>query len=183
MSRIAGLVYPVIIAASSALVLVSCGGGQHYEYWKGSIADSYYVLDLYGDRQLQVTGIPFMCVKYDPTDHSILDVEFGLSGVTQQYLETENGIHFPEPTLDAGNVSYASRLGLKSPVALLLNWPVAASSGQVNNGVQMFTVTTDNSTFNFVYNSVEMDGEVTNTDEEYFEGRESEVRAFHLMKE
>ena len=132
----------VIIAA--ILMLTACkkgylgltgfeiaGGGKNLEYYVGKIPNSYYYRNDDGNLSLQVTGKPWMVVKYNPSDHHIIDFEFGLSEVTSTILD---GASSPEATLDASTIDYCNKLKLVSPVALLVNWPVTAWGGTVTNG-------------------------------------------------
>lgn len=177
----------ILPVALAMVLLLACSliSGNRYEYWKGDIPNTYYCLNMWGERALKVTGKPFMCVKYNPVNHEILDIEFGLSEVVQEHLPTPSGDPAaPEPTLAAENISYYKKLNLKSPVVLLLNWPVATANGAITNGVQSFKVqhTMPREEYNFIYTSLQMEGDVKNLDDATFLGRESEINAFKLLK-
>jgi len=111
-------------------VLIS-GGASNKEYYKGVIPCSFFRRNYNGDRCRQITGIPFMVLEYDRTDHHITDFEFGLCEVTQTALATPS---IPEPTMDASNLDCYKKLDLEDPVVLLVNWPVTAWGGTVTNG-------------------------------------------------
>ncbi|MBS4057673.1 MAG: hypothetical protein KGZ82_10190 [Bacteroidales bacterium] len=104
-----------------------------YEYYKGAIPNSYYIYNFMEERALKVSGKPFMVVKYDKITHNILDFEFGLSEVTQTAVPGASFGVAPEPTLDASSIDYQEKLGLVSPVDLLINWPVTAWGYQITN--------------------------------------------------
>jgi hypothetical protein len=165
-----------------------------YSYWTGAIPNSYYLLNIYGERGLKISGKPFMILKYDKVTLEIIDCEMGLSEVTQTGIVTPSDFPVPpEPTLDASTFSYASKLGLKSPVDLLVQWNITgyATKSVINNGVQNFSFKTGNSPggigyneeWYFSYNNVSMVGGVTNLDQTYYMGGESDNNAFNLLKQ
>ncbi|MFH0865216.1 MAG: hypothetical protein V1904_03420 [Bacteroidota bacterium] len=107
------------------------GANNNKEYYKGVIPCSFYRRNYDDVRCRKITGIPFMVIEYNRTDHHIIDFEFGLCEVTQTTLATPS---FPEPTLDASTLDCYKKLDLKDPVVLLVNWPVTAWGETVTNG-------------------------------------------------
>lgn len=173
-------------------------GPVGYQYWKGDMPNSYYLLNIYGERARQVTGKPFMVLTYDKTTLEITDVEFGLSEVTQIALANPSDFPAPpEPTLDANNIDFYKVLDLKSPVDMLVGWSAQYPGGEgrsINNGVQQFSFLgplftfgpirgTATESWTFTYTSSIMTGGVTNLDTTYYVGgTESETNAFNLRK-
>ena len=105
------------------------------EYYKGAIPNSFYTYNFMDERALQVSGKPFMVVKYDKLTHNILDFEFGMSEVVQTKVPGVSIAAPPEPTIDGSKLDYAAKFGLKNPVVLLVNWPSTAWGGVVTNGI------------------------------------------------
>lgn len=195
------------LAAFAALLLLSalaCGGAGSstgtstvptnptatYEFWKGSIPNSYYSLNIFGDRALQVTGKPWMVLKRDPITLQILDCEFGLSEVTQtQIPNANNQPGTPEPTLAATSIDYYTNLQLDTtkPVTLCVGW---GAKPTLANGVQNFTFQVGsspggvgyNESWSFSFLSSTLWGDVTNIDKIYYLGIDSDSKAFSLMK-
>ncbi len=163
-----------------------------YKYWTGSIPNSYYLLNIYGDRGLKITGKPFMVVKYDKVSLKILDCEFGLSEVTQTGIPTAHGLAVaPQPTVDAATIDYKDKLGLKSPVDLLVSWNIMgfATKSDITNGVQNFSFKRGsspggvgyNEEWYFSYTNNTMVGGVKNIDLKYYMGGDSDNNAFNLI--
>jgi hypothetical protein len=184
-----------------ALGLLSCGGAgasstssapttpaEVYEYWRGDIPNSFYWLNIYGDRALQVTGKPWMVIKRDPVSLRVLDLEFGLSEVTQTPLANPNNMpSAPYPTISPSYIDYASRLGLDltKPAALCVRWQPATN---LVNGVQNISFTHGGSAsnpteqWNFSFLTLEQWGGVKNLDTYAYLGSDSDTNAFRLMK-
>lgn len=171
----------------------SADGSTGYQLWVGSMPNSYYILNIYGERGRQISGKPFMVVKYDKVSLKILDCEFGLSEVTQTGISTPSGINVaPEPTLDAGTIDYQKDLGLKSPVDLLVSWNITgyATKSEIVNGVQNFSFKRGsspggvgyNEQWTFSYTNVTMVGGVKNIDNTYYMGGDSDTYAFNMTK-
>jgi hypothetical protein len=110
---------------------VASGGASNKQYYKGKIPCSFYRRNWEDELATQVTGIPWMVIEYDRTNDRITDFEFGLSGVTQSYI---NSPAVAEPTLDGSSLDCYNKLDLENPVVLLVNWPVTAWGGTVTNG-------------------------------------------------
>jgi len=134
----------VLLSVLLVVSLTACGGGggaEGYQYWKGDIPNSYYLLNIYGERARKVTGKPFMVLTYDRISLEITDCEFGLSEVTQEAIPNPSNFPAPpEPTLDANTIYFHEKLDLKSPVALLVCWnnvnlPGGVSKSPITNGV------------------------------------------------
>lgn len=191
----------LLVSLCLAFGLLACGGAgsssttstspaptEVYEYWRGDIPNTFYWLNIYGDRALQVTGKPWMVIKRDPISLKILDLEFGLSEVTQQQLPNPNNLpSAPYPTVSASSIDYASRLGLDltKPVALCVGW---RSATNLVNGVQNITFNHGGSASNpteqwhFSFLTLEQWGGVTNLDTYAYLGSDSDTNAFKLMK-
>lgn len=186
----------------SAAFLAGCGSGSGtstgadkedtgavgYQYWRGDIPNSYYVLNIYGERARKVSGKPFMVVKYDKVSLQITDCEFGLSEVSQEAVTNPSNLAAaPEPTLDASTIDYHTKLDIKSPVVLLAGW---GSKSTIANGVQNFSFSRGsspggvgyNENWAFSYDSVSMWGGVRNIDTTYYLGNDSANNAFSLLK-
>jgi hypothetical protein len=192
-----------LIVATSVLSQGCAGGGDDgtssgpvgYELWKGSIQNSYYALNMYGQRASKVTGKPFMVVKYDNITLEILDCQFGLSEVTQENVPSDFGVA-PEPTLDASTIEHHSELGLVGPVVLPVGWSSKSSLTLPNgtpveiNSTALFSFETGhspggvgyNSQWSFSRTSDVMTGAVSNIDTTYYLGLDSDSNAFHLSK-
>lgn len=189
-----------LLLFSFLLVLFSCSLTDEnttdenfgYKYWTGAIPNSYYLLNIYGERGLKVTGKPFMVVKYDKVTLKILDCEFGLSEVTQTGITTAHGLAVaPQPTLDAATIDYKDKLGLKSPVDLMVSWNITgfATKSELTNGVQNFSFKRGsspggvgyNEEWTFSYNNSSMVGGVKNIDLKYYMGGDSDNNAFNLI--
>ncbi len=99
------------------------GADGNVTLYQGAIRNTYYRQNFMGDKATMIMGKPFMAVKFDKTSNKVLDFEFGLSEVLQSAVGPNS---IPEPTMDADNIDYQKKLNLKSPVALLVNWPVTA---------------------------------------------------------
>ena len=177
-----------------------CGGGNgsdgtttdntgpiSYKYYQGSIPNSFYVLNIYGEKARKVTGKPFMVVKYNNINLDILDCELGLSEVTQTSVSNPSNFPAPpEPTLDAATIDYHSIFGLQGPVVLLVGW---YSKSGITNGSQMFSFKKGsspggvgyNEQWSFSYNNASMTGDVKNIDTTYFLGRDSDTKAFNMI--
>ncbi len=111
---------------------ISGGVNSNLEYYKGAIPNSCYSYNYMGDRALKITGKPFMVVKYERSTHYITDFEFGLSEATQTSIGPgPNAI--PQPTIDASGLDCYKKCGLKNPVVLLVNYPVATASWSGSN--------------------------------------------------
>ncbi|MDR3682482.1 MAG: hypothetical protein P4L11_02040 [Geothrix sp.] len=167
----------------------SNGPAPTYELWKGSISNTYYSLNIYGDRALQVTGKPWMVIKRDPITLLVLDCEFGFSEVTQTQIPNPNLPGSPEPTLAATAIDYCTQLQLDTtkPVTLCVAW---GSKPTLVNGVNNFTFKTGSSPGGVGYNeswsfsllSSTLWGDVTNIDKTYYLGIDSDSKAFSLSK-
>jgi hypothetical protein len=167
-------------------------GTVGYQYWKGDIPNSYYTLNFYGERARKVTGKPFMVLTYDKITLQIIDCEFGLSEVTQVAITNpSNSPAAPEPTLDAGSIDYQTKLNLKSPVDLIVGWRSKSSINNGSlNGSPTFSFNTGsspggvghNELWSFSNNNVSMWGDVKNIDTTYYLGRDSDSKAFSLLK-
>ena len=194
----------VAFATLLLLSVTACGGAgsstttstvptspaETYEFWKGSIPNTYYSLNIYGDRALQVTGKPWMVLKRDRITLQIIDCEFGLSEVTQiQIPNANNQPGSPEPTLAATSIDYCTSLQLDTtkPVTLCVGW---GTKPTLVNGVQNFTFKMGsspggvgyNESWSFSFLSSTLWGDVTNLDQTYFLGIDSDSKAFSLMK-
>ncbi len=169
------------------------GGAEAYQYWKNTTESSYYLLDSYGKRVTKVTGKPFLVLTYNKVSLDITDCEFGLSEVTQVQLA---GGGVPEPTLDAESIDFYKKLGLKSPVDLIVSWnvnlPEGINKSTIENGVQQFSFLhpanalgpgKNSEKWVFNYTNETMTAGVTNVDTYYFFGRDSEINAFKLLKQ
>ncbi len=166
------------------------GPAPTYELWKGSIASTYYSLNIYGDRAVQVTGKPWMVIKRDPITLLVLDCEMGLSEVTQVQIPNANNFAgSPEPTMAATSIDYCTQLQLNTtkPVTLCVGW---GSKPSLVNGVQNFTFKVGSSPGGVGYNeswyfsllSTTLWGDVTNIDNTYYLGIDSNSRAFSMLK-
>lgn len=163
-----------------------------YKYWTGSIPNSCYMLNIYGDRGLKISGKPFMVVKYDKVTLKTMDCEFGLSEVTQTGIPTAHGLPVaPQPTMDAGSIDFKDKLGLKSPVVLLVSWNITgfATKSDITNGTQNFSFKRGsspggvgyNEEWSFSFNNSSMVGGVKNIDTKYYMGGDSDNNAFNLI--
>lgn len=169
-------------------------GAYGYSYWTGAIPNSYYMYNVMGEPGRTVTGKPFLVMKYDKVTLQVVDCEFGLSEVTQTGYSTPSGIGVaPEPTLNASTIDYQSKLGLVSPVDLLVEWNISGytTKDSVVNGYQSFSFHRKGSgvggvvydeAFNFIYNNVSMRGTMQNADTVYYLGSQSDSVGFHLLK-
>ena len=171
-------------------------GREAYQYWIGDIPNTYYRLNFLGERARQVTGKPYMVIKYNNITQEIIDLEFGLSEVTQVELAHEEGfVAAPVPTLNAESIEFYEKLGLKSPVVVLVDWNSPPVSGgpvkQINNGFQQFSFVWSTAgpggievgdNWIFTYTSSIMTGGCTNIDTEFYLGSESEANAFKLRR-
>lgn len=193
-----------ILALLMAAFVVACGGAgtsasaptmpsspaETYEYWRGDIPNSYYVMNIYGERARKVTGKPWMVLKRDRISLQIIDCEFGLSEVTQ--VAVANPSNFaapPEPTLAATSLDFYNKLQLDTtkPVTLNVGW---GSKATLVNGVQTFSFKDGsspggvgyNESWSFSYLSLTMWGDVKNIDNTYYLGIDSDSKAFSLMK-
>lgn len=177
--------------AASSLVLPACGGESsetqngskdRYSYWKGDIPNTYYRLDIGGNRGLQVTGKPFMRLEYDPVSGVPLMCEFGLSEATQSFVPGHD-IVAGEPTLDASVISYADRLDVKSPVDLLVSWGSVTSHEELSGGgFEFWCRRTKWEEWHFAMTFDGMEGEVSNTDNYSYLGGESDLKAMKLLR-
>jgi hypothetical protein len=168
-----------------------------YTYWVGSIPNSCYLLNFYGERAMQIKGKPWMVLKYERVSGEVLDCEMGLSEVTQTAITTSSGLGVsPEPTIDVSIIDFKDKLGLKSSVVLLLEWNVSvyASKSTIINGVQNFSFQANppiglgggySEEWKFTYTNVVavMSGGVKNIDINYYMGCDSENNAFNLSKQ
>ncbi len=130
------------------------GANGNVTLYQGDIPNTYYRQNYMGDRATKIMGKPFMAVKFDKTSNKVIDFEFGLSEVIQSAVGPNS---IPEPTLDAENIDYQKKLNLKSPVALLVNWPVTAwdqtiTSSTLSDGGYTFSYSSYGATkFTFSY--------------------------------
>lgn len=171
----------------------SSDGNVAYSYWVGEFPNSYYLFNIMGEKGLKITGKPFMVLKYNKVSLLILDCEMGLSEVTQARIATSSGLNVPpEPTLDISSIDFKDKLGIKSPVDLLVTWNSTffATKDSIVNGFQSFTFRTKGggpgvqygSEWKFTYNNVTLVGGVKNLDLKYYFGGESDNNAFNLLK-
>lgn len=171
----------------------SSEGNVAYSYWVGEIPNSYYLFNIMGEKGRKITGKPFMVLKYNRVSLLILDCEMGLSEVTQTGIATPSGLNVPpEPTLDFNSIDYKDKLGLKSPVDLLVTWssPYYATKDTVLNSFQSFSFRTKgggpgvkyDEEWKFTYNNVTLVGGMKNIDLQYYFGGESDNNAFSLLK-
>ena len=171
----------------------SSDGNVAYSYWVGEIPNSYYLFNIMGEKGRKITGKPFMVLKYNRVSLLILDCEMGLSEITQTGIATPSGLNVPpEPTLDINSIDFKDKLGLKSPVDLLVTWSSSyfATKDSIINGFQNFKFRTKGggpgviygSEWKFTYNNVTLTGGVKNIDLEYYFGSESDNNAFNLLK-
>ena len=149
-----------------------------YAFYQGAIPNTYYRFNYNGERAVAVSGKPFLVVKYDRVNHNVYDIEFGFSEVTQKIIDA-GGIY--EPTLDASSIDYQKKFDLKSPVALLVNWPITAwGLGSIQNGVfdksgYTFTFEDGNTSWTFSYLPAgSMTGGAVLLDDYYYEGVETD---------
>lgn len=167
-------------------------GAEGYQYWKGVMPNTYQEFNILGQPALQVTGIPFMVLTYDKISLDITDIEFGFSEVNQKVIPSDLALP-PMPTLDT-TIDFQEKLGLKSPIILLVPWNVQVPGGvgkSITNGVQEFSFeypangigpSKNVEKWKFAYTSWDMMGGVTNLDTTSFLGRQSETNAFKLQK-
>ncbi|HEX7608954.1 MAG TPA: zinc ribbon domain-containing protein [Candidatus Cryosericum sp.] len=145
-------------------------GADNYEYWNSPTDSSYYLLNSSRVPAVKVTGKPFMVLTRDRISLDITDCEFGLSEVTQE--GGDEG--FPEPTLNAEMIDFHEKLGLKSPVDLIVSWsldlPGGGNKTPIVNGVQQFSFLhpanaigpgKNSEKWLFNYTGAEMEGGVT----------------------
>ncbi|MFA4853213.1 MAG: hypothetical protein WC599_11895 [Bacteroidales bacterium] len=188
--------YPLTIVGILLLLAVSCkksgdsGSNETfgYEFYRGSIPNSYYMYNYMNERALKVTGKPFMVVKYDRLTHDIIDFEFGLDEVTQSAIPGASVSAPPEPTLNASSIDYKDKFNLKSPVDLLVNWPVTAWGDNITNGLlgaggSFFSYSAYGCKWKFSYLPAgSMTGGVTILD--YIGGRETDTESsFNMLKQ
>ena len=171
----------------------SSDGNVAYSYWVGDIPNSYYLFNIMGEKGLKISGKPFMVLKYNRVSLLILDCEMGLSEITQTGIATSSGLNVPpEPTLDISSIDFKDKLGIKSPVDLLVTWNSSyfATKDSIINGFQNFKFRTKGggpgvmygSEWKFTYNNVTLTGGVKNLDLKYYFGSESDINAFNLLK-
>ncbi|MDO8500227.1 MAG: hypothetical protein Q7S20_00105 [Gemmatimonadaceae bacterium] len=172
----------------------SGGTGSGYKLWKGSFRESFYDLNIWGERARIVTGKPFMVVKYNKITSDILDCEFGLSEVTQQAIPGFDPAP-PYPTLSATTIDYHSELNLQGSVALCVGWSSKSSITLPNgspikiNSSAIFSFKNGsspggvgyNAQWSFSQTNITMVGGVKNIDTTYYLGIDSDpTSAFHL---
>ena len=179
-------IYSFILVAAFSLLISSCKKEEQnrFSYWKGDIPNSYYLLNMSGERAREISGKPYMKLEYDPVTGVPIRCEFGLSEVTQKSLQTPSGDPaFPEPTLDASGFDYADKLDIKSPVNLLINWEDVDTHTELSAGGFEFTVKQQYAEYHFSFTFDGMVGEVNNLDlNYYFLGRESNIQSFKLLR-
>ena len=174
-------------------------GPEGYQYWQGDIPNSFYTLNAFGERGTQVTGKPYMILKYNNITNEITDLEFGLSEVTQVELAHSEGLVAAFVPLDpAGGVEAYKILDLKSPTVTLVEWYATIPSAGVEvgkkdliNGVQQFSFVRWGcgvgfgeicENWTFTYTNGTMTGGVTNLDTYIYMGNDSEPNAFNLLR-
>jgi hypothetical protein len=169
---------------ATVVLSLSCKQTERYSFWKGTIENYYYRLDM-NDQPLQkVVGKPYMVFEYDPLNGYPISVEFGLYDARNEYLPGLEG-GSPEPFLAASGLRYASRLGITGSVDLLLNWRDVTSSSKLPSGDFEFEVDKGSNPFgreilHFTYiQDGMMDGEITNATVTWG-GRISDLKAFNL---
>jgi hypothetical protein len=169
----------------AAIVLsLSCKQTDRYSFWKGSIENYYYILDMNDQPLHKVVGKPYMVFEYDPLNGYPLRVEFGLYEARNEYLP---GVELPtpEPFLAANTFQYANRMGLTGSVDLLVNWEEVTSSSKLPSGDFEFYIDKGSNPFghevlHFTYiQDALMDGEITNASVTWG-GRISDLKAFKL---
>lgn len=196
MNRISKVIFAALLVVLST---TSCKkntdtGAYGYSYWTGAIPNSYYMYNIMGEPGRTVTGKPFLVMKYDKVTLQVIDCEFGFSEVTQTGYSTPSGIGVaPEPTLSASGIDYQSKLGLVSPVDLLVEWNISGytTKDSIINGYQTFSFDRKASgvggirydaAFHFTYNNVSMHGTMLNTDTVYYLGSQSDSVGFNMLK-
>jgi hypothetical protein len=172
------------------VVMPPAPAAQVYEYWKGDFPNFFYVVNIYGEKSVKVTGKPWLVIKRDPVSLLVLDCEFGLSEVTQTNLPTDSKFAAPpEPTLAASTIDFHDKLQLDAtkPVVLGVGWGTKAT---LVNSFQGFSFTQGsspggvgaNEKWTFSYIGLNMSGGVKNIDLTYFLGNDSDTNAFALTK-
>lgn len=172
-------------------------GPEDYQLWVGDMPNTYYRLNIIGERAMQITGKPWMVVKYNNITQEILDVEFGVSEV----IVGANNPDWPAVAgpFDNSDWVYPSQLGLKPPIYTVV-WfdePVPGDvegiykSKTIVQGVQQISFVYDVShnalglnkeQWTFTYTGESMTGGVTNLDTYAYLGNDSDANAFHLRR-
>ncbi len=163
-----------------------------FQYWKGSMVNSYNRFNFYGEPALTVSGKPWMIVKYDSVNNKVLDCEFGLSEVTQTQ-DPQYDPAAPEPTLSASSIENYDKMGLVSPVDLMVTWnsEYETHNKTIVNGVQEFSFESNYvsaysvgfaEAWDFTYTSDTMVGDVTNIDDYLYMGATSAPKAFNMTR-
>jgi hypothetical protein len=150
-----------------------------------------YVLNIIGERAIQITGKPYMVVKYNNITQEILDVEFGLSeaivgaNTTDWPAEAGTALHS-----EVSNMENYEILGLKPLVYELVGFDDPVPGGKYKSiiqGVQQISFVYDVESgsaeqWTFTYTSGTMTGGVTNLDTYYYGGNDSDTNAFKLRR-
>jgi len=176
--------YVAALLLAAVLLSLSCKQTDRYSFWKGSIENYYYVLDMNDQPLHRVVGKPYMVFEYDPLNGYPIRVEFGLYDARNEYLPGVEG-PIPEPFLAASGLQYASRMGLSGSVDLLLNWREVTSSSKLPSGdfefyIDKGTNPFGHEVFHFTYiQDAMMDGEIKN-ESATWGGRVSDLKAFKL---
>ena len=175
-------------------------GPEGKQYWQGDIPNSFYKFNAIGERALQVTGKPYMVIKYNKITNEIMDLEFGLSEVKQVELAHEWGLFAPPVPLDpAGYNMGTTILDLKSPTVTLVEWyatlpyaGVEVGKKEIINGIQQFSFVSNSvhypegtvwlENWTFTYTGGTMTGGVTNLDTYAYGGCDSDTNAFKLRR-
>ncbi|MFH1447021.1 MAG: hypothetical protein ABIG43_06400 [Chloroflexota bacterium] len=164
-------------------------GREGTQYWKGTLPDSFYLLDSHGVPAIEISGISWMILTYDKISGDITSFDFGMSEVTYKILSDEYSSGF-EYRANADASTFPRELGLTGPV-----WTEIGSDtlNGLNVGVQQFSFVLSNNVdcerWTFNYTSDQMTGGVenlnpTNLDSNCnFWNRQSKTNAFHLYRQ
>ena len=158
---------------------------DRYSFWKGEIANTYYLLDMNDQKLHMVQGKPYMVLEYDPINGTPLRCEFGLSEAKNVYLPGAEGA-IPEPFLSASTFAYASKLNLTGSVSLLSNWSKVDTHKALSAGGFEFFIDKGSDMWgheihHFTFTFDDMAGEIINN-EVTWGGRVSDVKAFKLLR-
>lgn len=200
--KCARIILKALLAVLASLIITGCGSSGSsdnndpppnpidYRFWQGGLSTNfYYIVNIYGDRAVKVTGRPFMVEKFNNITLQILDIEFGMSEVTQVAIPNANNFAAPlEPYINATSIDYNSKFNLQGNVVLLSTWNTGSGKSSITNGVQNFSFKEGsspggvgyNEQWSFTYTSGLMTGDVKNIDTTYFLGIDSDTWAFKL---
>lgn len=184
---------PITISAPATTTTDQTSDGNVYQYWKGSMVNSYNRFNFNGEPALTVSGKPWMVLKYDNVNNKVVDCQFGLSEVTQTANTQYDGVA-PEVTLNASSIEGYEKLGIKSPVNLMVSWNseyTSTSNKTIVNKVQEFSFESHYvslygvgfaEAWNFTYTSDIMVGDVTNIDDTIYFGATSASKEFNMVR-